>query len=65
MALDQFQLGGRLALITGSSAGIGLALAGGMAEAGARVVLNGRTADKVAAAAEPLRAAGHDVHEMP
>ena len=65
MALDKFKLDGRLALITGSSAGIGLALAGGLAEAGARIVINGRSADKVAAAAEPLRAAGHDVHEMP
>lgn len=37
-----FRLDGRLALGTGSSAGIGLALARGLAQAGARVVLNGR-----------------------
>ncbi|MGI9524173.1 MAG: glucose 1-dehydrogenase [Hyphomicrobiaceae bacterium] len=65
MTLDTFKLDGRQALITGSSAGIGLALAKGLAEAGARIVLNGRSADKVSAAAAPLRAAGHSIHEMP
>ncbi|NWD86795.1 SDR family NAD(P)-dependent oxidoreductase, partial [Pseudomonas sp. K5002] len=40
--LDSFRLDGHLALITGSSAGIGLAIARGLAQAGARVVLNGR-----------------------
>ena len=37
-----FDLTGRLALITGSSQGIGLSLASGLAQAGARIVLNGR-----------------------
>ena len=64
MALDQFKLDGRLALITGSSAGIGLALAEGMAACGARIVLNGRDAARVAAAAGPLRAKGLEIHEM-
>ena len=36
------QLDGRLALVTGSSAGIGLGVARGLAQAGAAVVLNGR-----------------------
>ncbi|MEM9360084.1 MAG: glucose 1-dehydrogenase [Pseudomonadota bacterium] len=62
-ALEQFSLKGKRALITGSSAGIGLALASGMAEAGASVIINGRTSEKVAAAAAPLLAAGHNVHE--
>ncbi len=48
--LDTFQLTGRRALITGSSAGIGLALAEALAQAGAHVILNGRTASKVEAA---------------
>ncbi|MCY4180410.1 MAG: SDR family NAD(P)-dependent oxidoreductase, partial [Litoreibacter sp.] len=39
---DLFSLQGRRALITGSSQGIGFALAKGLAEAGAEVVLNGR-----------------------
>ncbi|KQP56046.1 SDR family oxidoreductase [Agreia sp. Leaf283] len=39
---DLFDLTGRTALVTGSSRGIGLTLAGGLAAAGARVVLHGR-----------------------
>jgi gluconate 5-dehydrogenase len=58
-----FRLDGRVALVTGSSTGIGLALARGLAEAGATVVLNGRNRDKLAAAAAALRAAGHSVYE--
>ena len=55
MSLTQvFRLDGRLALVTGSSAGIGLALARGLAQAGARVVLNGRDAGRLAAAAQQL-----------
>jgi len=56
--LDTFQLQGRRALITGSSAGIGLALAEALAQAGAHVVLNGRTGDKVNAAMQALQAQG-------
>ena len=51
-----FDLAGRAALITGSSQGIGLALARGLAQAGASVVLNGRDETKLAAAADGLRA---------
>lgn len=60
--LESFRLDGRTALITGSSAGIGLAIARGLAEAGARVVLNGRNAQNLQAAAALLMADGHDVH---
>ena len=63
--LKQFDLSGRLALLTGSSAGIGLALARGLAGAGAAVVLNGRRADKLADVATQLRAQGATVHTMP
>jgi gluconate 5-dehydrogenase len=56
--LDNFQLKGRRALITGSSAGIGLALAQALAQAGAHVNLNGRTASKVMAAQQALQAEG-------
>ena len=59
--LDSFQLAGRRALITGSSAGIGLALAEVLAQAGAHVVLNGRTATKVTSAADTLKAQGWSV----
>jgi gluconate 5-dehydrogenase len=58
-----FRLDGRLALVTGSSTGIGLALARGLAQAGAPVVLNGRDRVRLAAAATALRAEGHTVHE--
>src|SRR4051812_10219293 len=51
-----FDLTGRTALVTGSSQGIGLALARGLAQAGAAVVLNGRDAGKLTAAAAALRA---------
>jgi gluconate 5-dehydrogenase len=53
-----FGLSGTVALVTGSSAGIGLALARGLAEADAHVVINGRDAGKVDAVVEQLRAAG-------
>ena len=49
-----FDVAGRVALVTGSSRGIGRALAGGLAGAGATVVLNGRDPDAVAAAREAL-----------
>ena len=50
MALSLFDLSGKRALVTGSSQGIGLALAEGLAAAGAAVVLNGRDAGKLAEA---------------
>lgn len=54
--LDTFSLQGRRALVTGSSGGIGLALARAMGQAGAHVILNGRDASKLAAAAATLQA---------
>jgi len=56
--LKLFDLSGRLALVTGSSDGIGLALARGLAQAGARIVLNGRNAAKLAAARDGLARQG-------
>ncbi len=57
-----FDLTGRTALITGSSQGIGHALAAALAVAGARVVLNGRNVDALAQARSALSARGFDVH---
>jgi gluconate 5-dehydrogenase len=56
--LQRFSLGARRALVTGSSQGIGLALAGGLAEAGASVIINGRDEARVGSAVESLRKAG-------
>ncbi len=56
--LALFDLAGRTALVTGSSQGIGLALARGLALAGAAIVLNGRDEAKLAAAAKTLEADG-------
>jgi gluconate 5-dehydrogenase len=53
-----FSLDDAVALVTGSSGGIGLALARGLAEAGARVVVNGRDPRKVAAAVASMRSDG-------
>ncbi|WP_201859983.1 SDR family oxidoreductase [Microvirga soli] len=59
-----FDLSGRVALVTGSSAGIGFALAQGLGRAGAKVVLNGRERGKLAFAAEKLREEGLSVHDI-
>lgn len=54
-----FDLTGRRALVTGSSQGIGLALAEGLAAHGAHVIVNGRDAAKVEVAVQILRDKGH------
>lgn len=56
-----FDLSGKLALVTGSGQGIGLALAAGLARHGAGIVLNGRNEGKLAEAAAALRVQGFDV----
>ena len=61
MSFPLFSLEGKRALVTGSSQGIGLALAKGLADHGAAVVLNGRDARKIQVAAGELSAAGHTV----
>jgi len=48
-------LKGKLAVVSGSTAGIGLAIATTLAREGARIVINGRTEKRVAAAAEIIR----------
>ncbi|CAL2067347.1 MULTISPECIES: SDR family NAD(P)-dependent oxidoreductase [Streptomyces] len=52
----QIDLSGRTALVTGSTQGIGLAIATALARAGARVVVNGRGAQRVADAVRTVRA---------
>ena len=61
MSLSLFDLTGKRALITGSSQGIGLALAQGLAAAGAAIVLNGSDQGKLDEAAHLLRREGAEV----
>jgi gluconate 5-dehydrogenase len=59
-----FDLSNKTALITGSSQGIGYTLAAGLASAGATIVVNGRDAAKLTAAADRMRDGGATVHEL-
>lgn len=58
MSTQLFDLTGRTALITGSSQGLGFAIARGLAGAGAAVILNGRTPAKLIRAVETLQSEG-------
>jgi len=60
-----FNLRGKVAIITGSSRGLGLASAVGMAEHGAKVVICGRKADACEAAAGQIRSAGGEAIAVP
>jgi 2-deoxy-D-gluconate 3-dehydrogenase len=53
-----FELKGKVALVTGGNGGIGLGMARGLAQAGAAVVVSGRSAAKNAAAVKELEALG-------
>ena len=64
MTLNMFNLSGKRALITGSSQGIGFALARGLAGAGAEIVLNGRDQAKLDAATQKLTADGATIHSL-
>ncbi len=59
-----FDLTGRLALVSGSSKGIGLALARALASAGAEIVLNGRDEPRLEESRAALAREGHRVHAV-
>ncbi len=62
MTLQMFDLSGKTALVTGGNGGIGLGMARGLAQAGARIVLIGRNAEKGEIATKTLLADGAEAH---
>ena len=56
---DAFRLDGRTALVTGSARGLGWEIAQALAQAGARTILHGRSAERLAPRVADLAAAGH------
>ncbi len=60
MILDQFRLDGRIALVTGASYGIGMAMAKALASAGASIVFNDRNPERVENALKEYHDAGID-----
>jgi NAD(P)-dependent dehydrogenase (short-subunit alcohol dehydrogenase family) len=56
-----FNLDGKVALVTGASRGIGLAIAAAYAAAGAKVVISSRKQEALEAAAQQIRQAGGEV----
>jgi 2-dehydro-3-deoxy-D-gluconate 5-dehydrogenase len=56
--MSGFDLNGRVAIVTGGNGGIGLAMASGLAEAGAKVLIAGRSIDKNERAVDEIAAAG-------
>jgi len=64
MSHPLFNLKGKTALITGSSRGLGRSIAEGLAQAGARIIVNGTQADRTQFAQKELQAQGYDVEAL-
>ncbi|MEL0038883.1 MAG: SDR family NAD(P)-dependent oxidoreductase, partial [Halieaceae bacterium] len=62
--MSAFDLSERVAVVTGGNAGIGLGIAQGLGEAGARVMICGRRDAANDAAIDTLRSAGCDAHSI-
>ena len=65
MPSSTFDLAGRIALVTGGGSGLGFAIARGLADAGARVAINGRDRAKLDTAARTLADEGINVRVQP
>ena len=63
VGIELFNLKGKRALITGSSQGIGYALARGLDQAGANIILNGRNKEKLENSAKNLNGKG-EIHQL-
>ena len=57
-----FSLRGKLALVTGATQGLGLVIAQAFAAYGARVIINGRNAERVQSRVDDLTRQGHEAH---
>ena len=60
--MNLFDLSGKRALITGGTHGLGMAIASGLADAGAELIINGHTPEKMDAAIAWYRAQGYTAH---
>jgi gluconate 5-dehydrogenase len=64
MSAELFDLKGKTALVTGGTHGIGMAIAVGLANAGAKICINDIFEDKLASAKEQYRAKGIDIYTL-
>jgi len=64
MSQERFSLAGRTALVTGSTRGLGLAIATALGDAGARLIVHGRGEDSAAGAAALLNERGYAAHPI-
>ncbi len=62
--MQLFNLAGKTALVTGSSGGLGLGMARGLGQAGANVILNGRSAERLVQPAQELEKEGVSVSSL-
>lgn len=62
MTQNQFDLSGKVAVVTGRNGGLGLGIALGLAGAGANIVIAARSVEKTAQALEDIRALGVEAH---
>lgn len=62
---DLFRLDGRIALVTGAAGHLGTSMARGLAEAGAKVLLNGRNVAKLEVLASALQVEGFEAEALP